>query len=137
MGFWNTLIGGGVTSAVDAIGAVVDDVHTSEEERAAAKIVMERLRQEPGKLQAAINRVEAQHRSVFVAGWRPFIGWVCGWALAYIWLLRPLFGDFLHATFGYSPPPLDIGAVDVIALLGPLLGLGTLRTGEKMAGVAK
>lgn len=137
MSFWSKLIGGGVTSAVDAIGKVVDDVHTSEEERAAARIVMERLRQEPAKLQAAINKVEAQHRSVFVAGWRPSIGWVCGFALAYLWLIRPIFGDLLHAIFGYTLPPLEIGAVDVIALLGPLLGLSGLRTSEKMAGVAK
>ncbi|MDB4306098.1 holin family protein [bacterium] len=137
MSFWTSLIGGGVTSAVEAIGGVIDDVHTSKEERAAAQIVMEKLRQEPAKLQAAINKVEAQHRSVFVAGWRPFIGWVCGFALAYIWLIRPLLGDLLHATFGYVTPPLEIGAVDVVALLGPLLGIGGLRTVEKLGGRTK
>ncbi len=137
MGFWSRFIGGGVASAVDAVGSVIDDVHTSDEERAAAQIVMERLRQEPAKLQAAINQVEAQHRSVFVAGWRPFIGWVCGLALAYIWLMRPLLGDFLDAAFGYSLPKLAIDAFDMITLLGPLLGLGGLRTVEKLGGRAK
>ena len=84
MGFWGPVFGAGISAPIEAIGGVIDEIHTSDEEKAAAKIVMERLRQEPGKLQAAINMMEAQHRSVFVAGWRPFVGWVCGWALAYL-----------------------------------------------------
>ena len=136
MSFWSRLIGGGVTSAVDAVGSVIDNVHTSEEERAAARIVMERLRQEPAKLQAAINRVEAQHRSIFVAGWRPAVGWLCVMALAYLWLFRPVFNDVLSLA-GFPLPSLEIGAADVILLLSPLLGLGTLRTGEKIVGVSK
>jgi len=43
------------------------------------------------QLQTKINEVEAGHRSVFVAGWRPFIGWVCGFALAYNFIIRDLF----------------------------------------------
>ena len=136
MAFWSTLFGAGIASPIEAIGKVVDEVHTSEEERAAAKIVMERLRQEPGKLQSAINMVEAQHRSVWVAGWRPAVGWLCVAALSYLWIVRPVFNDMLTLV-GFPLPDLDIGAADVILLLGPLLGLGTLRTGEKLAGRAK
>ena len=43
------------------------------------------------ELQAEINKLEAQHRSIFVAGWRPFIGWICGFALAYNFIIRDLF----------------------------------------------
>jgi len=42
-------------------------------------------------IQTRINEIEAQHRTVFVAGWRPFIGWVCGFALAYNFVIRDLF----------------------------------------------
>lgn len=133
MSFWTSILGGSVAAPIEAIGSVIDDLHTSTEEKQAAAIVMEKLRQEPGKLQAAVNMVEAQHRTIFVAGWRPFIGWVCGFALAYIWLLRPVLGDFM-STIGYPLAPLQISVVDVLALLGPLLGLGTLRTTEKLAG---
>ena len=133
MGFWSALIGGGVSSAVEAVGSVIDDVHTSEEERAAAKIVMERLRQEPDRLQAAINAVEAQHRSVFVAGWRPAIGWVCAGALAYIWLIRPILGDFM-GLINLPLKPLEVTVMEVVGLLGPMLGIGGLRTVEKLKG---
>ena len=47
------------------------------------------------KLQNEINKVEAQHRSVFVSGWRPFIGWVCGVALAYNFIVRDLLTWFM------------------------------------------
>jgi len=47
------------------------------------------------ELQSEINKVEAQHRTIFVAGWRPFIGWVCGVALAYNFVLRDLLIWFL------------------------------------------
>ncbi len=137
MGFWATLFGGGISAPIEAIGGVIDEIHTSDEEKAAARIVMEGLKQEPGKLQAAFNMMEAQHRSVFVAGWRPFVGWVCGWALAYLWLIRSIFSDLIVA-FGAPPlPHLEITVTDVIALLGPLLGLGTLRTTEKLGKVSK
>lgn len=137
MGFWSSLVGGGLASPIEAIGDVIDDVHTSAEEKAAAKIVMERLRQEPAKLQAAINHAQVQHRSVFVAGGRPFILWVCGFALAYIWFIRIIMSDIIVAFDGPPLPVLDVSAADVVGLLGPILGLGALRTGEKLAGKAK
>ena len=43
------------------------------------------------QIQTKINEIEAKHRSVFVAGWRPFVGWVCGIALAYNFIIRDLF----------------------------------------------
>jgi len=139
MGFWGKIFnvgGAGIAAPIEAIGGLIDDIHTSKEEKDAAKIVMERLRQEPGKVQATINAIEAQHRSIFVAGWRPYIGWVCGFALAYIWLVRPIFADVLSLV-GFPLSELEISTSDVILLLGPLLGLGTLRTSEKLGKVSK
>ena len=137
MGFWSALVGGSVAAPIDAIGGVIDELHTSREEKDAAKIVMERLRQEPAKLQAAVNAFQATHRTMFVAGARPFIVWVCGWVLAYIWIIRILMSDILVAFDKAPLPVLDVSAADVLLLLGPILGLGTLRTSEKLAGKAK
>jgi hypothetical protein len=85
--------------------------------------------------QMDINKVEAAHTSLFVSGWRPFIGWVCGVSFAYIFFLGPLI-TAISASYGYSfmLPPIDIDKM--IYILGGILGLGGLRTFEKVKGVA-
>lgn len=89
--------------------------------------------------QLAINQKEAEHGSVFVAGWRPFIGWVCGVALAYNFIVQPL---LLYAAWLVpegaplaDAPQLETGELMTV-LLG-MLGLGGLRTYEKRLGVAR
>lgn len=136
MSIWGTIFGAGVAAPIDAIGNVIDELHTSREEKDAAKIVMEKLRQEPGKLQAAINMVEAQHRSLFVAGWRPFIGWVCGIGLAWKFVFFEFFG-WLSLIFDGPKMPELIGVSELIPLVMALLGLGAYRTTEKLNGRAK
>ena len=85
------------------------------------------------KAQIAVNTVEAASTSLFVAGWRPFIGWTCGAAMAYKFILAPLltFG----AAYAVNLPVLDFGEMSTV-LLG-MLGLGGLRTVEKIKGVAQ
>lgn len=86
--------------------------------------------------QIEINKAEAASTSLLVSGWRPFIGWVCGVALGYQFLIRPLL-TWGAAIFGYQDviaPSLDMG--DLITLLLGMLGLGGLRTAEKMKNVA-
>lgn len=88
--------------------------------------------------QLDINVKEAQHGSVFVAGWRPSIGWVCGIALAYHYVVYPflLFAAFLFDVSSLEQAPqLDLSELYPI-LLG-MLGLGGLRTYEKRFGVAR
>ena len=70
-----------------------------------------------------VNKVEAGHRSIFVAGWRPFVGWGCGSALIYNTMLAPMFG------LGVA----DLGFLQTI-LLG-MLGISASRTFEKLKGV--
>ena len=87
--------------------------------------------------QVQVNLAEAQSGSVFKGGWRPFVGWVCGIALLYHFILTPciLFGV---ALLGIDIPPLP--AFDMSSLLTVLmgmLGLGGLRTFEKTKGVSK
>jgi hypothetical protein len=88
------------------------------------------------KQQNDVNQAEAGNASMFVAGWRPFIGWVCGSALAYQYVIVPL---AMWATMwaGYplpKPPTLD----DTLwQLMFGMLGMGGLRTLEKMKGIAR
>ena len=84
--------------------------------------------------QLDINKVEAASPSVFVSGWRPFIGWVCGVACAWNWIGLKM-ALFIAAYLGH---PLDIQPADVSEMMPVLLGmlgLGGLRTVEKLRGV--
>ena len=86
--------------------------------------------------QLDINKTEAAHRSLFVAGWRPFIGWSCGVALAYTYIVQPIL-TFGLAQSGYL---VDLPAVDIsqmMPVLMGMLGLGGLRSWEKVKGVSK
>lgn len=83
--------------------------------------------------QAEINKVEAASSSLFVSGWRPFMGWVCGMAFAYHFVLQPLLA-FILANTGHKVdlPVFDMGTLSTV-LMG-MLGLGGLRTIEKVRG---
>jgi hypothetical protein len=85
--------------------------------------------------QMEINKEEAKSSSLFVSGWRPACGWVCALALAYQDLLRPL-GGVLAALLGVTLPPLPPLDESLWGLLFGLLGLGGLRSMEKIKGVA-
>lgn len=86
--------------------------------------------------QNEVNKVEAGHSSIFVSGWRPFIGWICGSALAYHFILQPLI-VFLFALSGehVDLPIFDMDALYTV-LMG-ILGLGGFRSIEKLKGVAR
>jgi hypothetical protein len=85
--------------------------------------------------QLEINKAEAQHASIFVAGWRPGIGWICGVALAWNFIVQPIanWAAFASGVDLAGVPTLDTGELTTI-LLG-MLGLGGLRTYEKRLGV--
>lgn len=85
------------------------------------------------EIQTKINELEAQHRTVFVAGWRPFIGWVCGVALAYNFVIRDL---FIWAIKPESIPP-ALQMEHLMTVLLGMLGLGGLRTFEKIKDKVK
>jgi hypothetical protein len=80
------------------------------------------------EIQTKINEIEANHRTVFVAGWRPFIGWVCGVAFAFHYIVMPL----LLAYTDIKPVEFDTNSLFTV-LMG-MLGLGGLRTYEKLKG---
>jgi hypothetical protein len=97
----------------------------------------EKQAHEAAMAQVATNQAEAKHRSVFVAGWRPFVGWTCGVALAYHFVLAPLilFGVNIAGVEIPELPAFDMDSLMTV-LLG-MLGLGGLRTYEKKKGLTK
>ena len=112
-----------------------DDLFTSEEERLAAKLKLMELEQSGALAQIGVNKQEAQHDSMFVAGWRPFIGWVCGTAFAWHFVLLPITAAILAASgVDFTPPQFEMSAL--MTVLGGMLGLGGLRTYEKLQGVS-
>lgn len=125
------MVAGGTTEPIQAVGSVIDSLFTSDEERLDKKILLERLRQQPALSQVALNKVEAQHRSLFVAGWRPAIGWICALGLGFTFLINPV---IQWVTLKPGPHlPTDI----MLELVLGMLGLGALRTVEKLSGRAK
>ncbi len=121
------------TGIAEGVMNGLDDLFTSEEEKSVAKLRMEQMLQKPHILQAMANIEEAKHRSVFVAGWRPAIGWVSAIGLAYQFLILPFAG--LINSFLAVPVELPaIQAAELMTLTLSLLGLGGLRTYEKIKG---
>ncbi len=123
---------------------LVDSLFTSDEEREAAKLRLLEMEQRGELAQIAVNIQEAKSENLFKSGWRPFIGWTCGAALAYEFVGKPVLLFLINASalwFGgpvFDPsilPILDWAALMPV-LLG-MLGLGSLRTVEKIKGRSK
>ena len=90
-----------------------------------------RLALSADQIQADVNKEEAQNTSLFVAGWRPFIGWVCGVAFAYHFIVQPLLAFSIANSGGKVELPIfDMQTLSTV-LMG-MLGLGGLRTIEKI-----
>ena len=85
--------------------------------------------------QIGVNQEEAKSSSVFVSGWRPFIGWVCGSGLAYVAIVEPI-ARFTAAMSGYKGPFPAIDTTLTAQVLMALLGMGALRSFDKKNGVA-
>ena len=96
----------------------------------------ERHAQELAKGQLEVNKVEAAHKSLFVAGWRPAVGWTCCLGMASNFLLIPM-ANFALALTGSAivVPLLDTG--EMMPVLMGMLGLGAMRTYEKKQGVQR
>lgn len=124
---------------ITGLGAVSDLVNT-----VVNKIWPDKTEQEKQQLAAAVmvvqgqldvNKVEAANPSVFVSGWRPFVGWVCGAACAWNWIGLPITkAGLLLAGITLNISPADL--TEMLPVLMGMLGLGALRTFEKSKGVA-
>ena len=93
--------------------------------------------QEISLAQISVNKEEAASGSLFKGGWRPFVGWVCGVAFCYHFILQPLV-IFIVAIAGVDIPDLpEFQMNTLLTVLGGLLGIGGLRTYEKQKGLTK
>ena len=120
----------GIGTVANAIGGILDKIIPDKTAAAAAKAqLLAQQDSEEFQLllgQLKINQTEASSTNWFVAGWRPFVGWVCGTALVYQFILYPILGSSL--------PFKALDVQTLVSLLFALLGLGTMRTVEKSNG---
>lgn len=121
----------------DAVGAFLPE---DKNKRAEAERKIEaQLTEHLAKIDLAqleVNKTEAAHRSIFVAGWRPFVGWACGVSLAWSYICQPILTFALvQAGYGVELPALDMS--QMMPVLMGMLGLGGLRSFEKYKGVSK
>jgi hypothetical protein len=135
---FGSIVGGGVVSAAEGVANIIDRFVETDEEKQAAELIKAKLMMKPSLAQIELNKVEAGHRSIFVAGWRPFIGWVCGFALFWHFILFDL---LTWVTVNFFPHVTELpeltGTETLVTVLLSLLGLGAMRTVEKFGGRAK
>lgn len=142
MGFFSGLkigkeAGDAIASPIDAVGNTFDKLFTSDEERAQGQAVLDKIRLQPQILQAEMNKLEAQSRFFFVAGWRPFIGWVCGTAMAFHYVGNPLLKWVSALWFPEITIPTFSGTGELMNLLLALLGMAGIRSFEKTKKLTK
>ena len=127
---------GGKDGALKQVASVIDSIHTSEEEKLDKKILMQRIQQKLAEKQLDVNVKEAGHRSIFVSGWRPFIGWCGGFALAFEFILSPAVEWYSKfAGLNLTAPEIQTGPL--LAIVTSMLGVAGLRRFEKSKGLTK
>ena len=132
MGWFTSLFSSNATQPIQAVGNVLDSLFTSDEEELNIEVIKLRLAQQPALAQVEVNKAQAGHRSMFVAGARPFLMWVCGIGLAMAFIINPLL-EFYTNGEDLINIPTDV----MMELTLAMLGLSTLRTVEKLSGKAK
>jgi hypothetical protein len=133
----------GIGSVIESVGKVAGDLITTDKERMQLDLEGRKLDQAIDLAQIEVNKAEAAHSSVFVAGWRPAIGWIGAAAMAYQFLLYPLMlwvWTYLQGT-GWIPkeltPPPVLDADQLWVILSGILGIAGMRSFEKTKGVAR
>lgn len=129
-----------ISSVTNLFSTVVERIwpDATESEKAKLALLSQELSQEFKLLegQLEVNKLEAVHENIFVAGWRPFIGWVCGIALLYASLLEPTLRFIAKVAFEYEGDFPIVNTEITLQVLMGLLGLGGLRTFEKYKSVS-
>lgn len=125
-------VGGVFTSIREAItGEKIKDPA----EMAKVQLQLEQLEMAARNGQLAINKEEAKSPHLFVAGWRPFIGWGCGVALLYAALFEPLMRFIALVVFDYHEDFPTLDTTITMQVMFALLGMGALRSHDKLNGV--
>jgi len=140
------ILGDIISSVFGKVGDVVSEVVVDKDKKIQIEADLVRLQAELTDkaetrvhdemiAQIEVNKAEASNSNVFVAGWRPFIGWVGGVGLAYTFILEP-FLEFGARVYGYTGKFPEVDTYNLMFLISGMLGFGGLRTWEKVRGVA-
>lgn len=144
MNWLASLFGGGDT--VKVVGDTLEKLFTNDDAREKAlemqkaqqayDLEIAKLDQQSNSAQTDINKIEAANSNLFVSGWRPFVGWVCAFALAYVGIVEPFVRFIATVGFHYTGtfPSIDTD-ITMQVLLG-MLGLGGMRSFDKLKGTA-
>lgn len=135
-----------IASLLPLLGSVLDKVipNTAERERAKFELQLKlaenetkllELFTELDKGQIEINKEEAKSSSLFVSGWRPAVGWICAFGCGWAFVLKP-FADWLLAAFHSTVVTPVFNTGELTSLLLGMLGMGAIRSFEKVKGVA-
>lgn len=135
-----------LSAILPIIGSVLEKVIPNKAEAERAKIEIQlklaenetellKLFTEIDKGQLEINKEEAKSSSLFVSGWRPYIGWVCGFGVSWAYVLKPVF-DWILVVAGSNANTPSLQTGELMSLLLGLLGMGALRSFEKVKNVA-
>lgn len=137
-GFLKDILGGLIEPVTDIIGEVVVDKDKKREIELKLQEIVDRTdaRYHDELMgQIEVNKVEAAHASLFVAGWRPFIGWTGGVGLAYSFVAAP-FIEFVARAFGYTQEMPMPDSSQLLVLVTSMLGVGAMRSYDKQKGTA-
>ena len=119
------------SKVVAEVGKAIDSIFTSDEERLTHQETIARLENAPREVMGKLSIIEAQHRSIFVAGWRPAVGWICAAGIGFAFIVNPLLQRYTQGNA--VEVPLDM----ILELVLAMLGMGALRTVEKVKGITK
>lgn len=142
MGIAESLLSFGVKDVAEGIGTLVKDIRSaitgepSPEKIAEINIKLLELENLGMQAQSKINEIEAANTNVFVSGWRPFIGWICGFGLGTKFIFIPI-GVWVCSLLDITPVVPVIETGELMTLILGMLGLGGLRTFEKFTGSTK
>ena len=130
-----------VSSLIGPVTGILDKVIEDKDQKAKLAhelaTMADNFSNEQPLAQIEVNKAEAASGSLFKGGWRPFIGWVCGVAFCYHFVVQPII-IFVVAIVGVNIPDLpEFQMNTLLTVLGGMLGIGSLRTYEKQKGLTK
>lgn len=125
-----------VMPLIDKLVGLIPDPNAREKAKNEAIAQFLEMSSKSQSEQVEVNKVEAAHPSIFVAGWRPFIGWCCGVTLAYHFILLPILA-YCFTIWSPGTPLPSLPIDNMFELVFAMLGLGGLRTFEKIKGVSR
>lgn len=131
---WNFLLPT-ITPIIDKLVGLIPDHNARAKAKEEFELELQRAVTRASEMQVEVNKIEAAHSSVFVAGWRPFIGWTCGLAIMWVFIGQPV-SIWIVQVFGLPVENLpDVKADYLFELVLAMLGMGSLRTIEKIKKV--